>query len=231
MTHIPAMDSVCQLLVELQMAGHLDGVELPDWATGTSVEEVFNGVRYVKDAEWLDGVYEGYGPQESADRWLEEFLNGKDVPDIEDAARIVAESNGDDSDDEEADPKKLFAEYLDDIPKAAVARFNKRLEKENGFEASAIQNFQALGLAMAVSFMADDTEFKTAHAEFTFLNPESAGDPELAAMSKYYLIDNYERFLDGLDAVGIRRVTATKRIKVIGTKLNKAIKATAGAKT
>jgi hypothetical protein len=83
-THIPAIDAVCQLLVELQVGGHLDGVELPDWAHGTSVHEVFNAVRLIGDATWLEGFYEGYGPQESADRWLEEFLNGNVVPSIDD---------------------------------------------------------------------------------------------------------------------------------------------------
>jgi hypothetical protein len=240
MTHIPALDSVCQLLVELQVGGHLEGVELPGWAKGTSVDEAFQAVRYIRDAEWLEGVYEGYGPQESADRWLEEFLMGKEVPNVEDAERLTASSD-DDGDDDEDDggdvgefdkrqTRKSIAEFLADIPKAAAARFKKRLEREEGFEGAAGQNLQALSLAMALSFAADEQEFEAAQTELTFLNPEVVGDPDLAAMSKYYLIDKYDFFLDSMGVEGAARTKAVKRIKALGTKLKKAMKATAGAK-
>ena len=70
------------------------------------MEEAFNAVRYIGDAEWLDGVYEGYGAQESADRWLEDFLIGTPVPDKEEAesnAGNASDGCGDESEEGEPD--------------------------------------------------------------------------------------------------------------------------------
>lgn len=225
MTHIPALDSVCQLLAELQLGGHLDGVELPGWAIGTSVEEVFKAVRYIDDAEWLDGVYDGYGPQESADRWLEAFLNGKEVPDIDDAKRLAA--GDEDAGGDEPSLRKSLDEFLSGLSKRAATHFSKRLEQEDGFEAAAINNLNAIGLALAASFGADDEQFASVEAEFTFLDPATASDPQLAQMSKHFLIENYEEFLDRMGADGAARARAVKRIKALAAKLKKAIKATA----
>lgn len=241
MTHIPALDSMCQLLAELQLGGHLNGVELPDWATGTSVEEVFNAVRHIGDAEWLDGVYDGYGPQQSADRWLEEFMNGKEVPDIDDAKRLSAGdarefdidaylANVEDCDEEEAQARKGIAEFLSSIPESDSHRFKQRLEQTAGFYTAAVHNINVLGMAMAASLAVDDEKFSSLNAQFTFLEPAAAGDPQLAQMSKHYLIDNYDSFLDAFEPEKATRAKAVKRIKALGAKLKKAIKATSAAK-
>lgn len=233
MTHIPAMDSVCQLLVELQLGGHLDGVELPGWATGTSVEEVFKAVRYIGDAEWLDGVHENLGPQESAELWLEHFLMGKEVPDIEEAEVIIrnSEASGDDASEHDApDLRKSVYEFLDNIPKDLATRFKSRFEHEEGFEAIAVQNMQAVGLALASCLGADDKQFSAVQAQFTFLNPESTGDQDLAVMTKYFLVDYSEEFLDGVDVGLATRIKGSKRVKTLAAKFNKAMKATAATK-
>ncbi|RQO58507.1 hypothetical protein DBR47_12415 [Paucibacter sp. KBW04] len=232
MTHIPAMDSVCQLLVELQLGGHLDGVELPGWAIGTSVDEAFKAVRYIGDAEWLEGVYEGHGPQESADRWLEEFLNGKEVLDTEDAGKITGNSgeSEDESEDDTAELQHAVSDFLDNIPKDLAARFKKRYEREDGFEAAAVQNMQAVGLALGCSLGADDEQFAAIETEFTFLNPESTGDPDLAVMTTYFLVDSSEAFLDGFDVDSATRAKAGERVKSLVATFKKAIGTTAGAK-
>lgn len=242
MTHIPALDSVCQLLAELQLGGHLNGIELPDWAIGTSVEEVFKAVSYIGDAEWLDGVYDGYGPQESADRWLEEFLNGNEVPDMDDAKRLAASdarefdidaylANDEGCDEEEAAARTSIVEFLAAIPESDSYRFKQRLEQTAGFYGAAVRNVNALGLAMAASWTVEDEEdFASLEPEFTFLEPTATSDPQLAQMSKHYVIDRYEMFLDGFEMEKARRTKAVKRIKALGAKLKKAIKATSASK-
>ena len=77
---VPAMNTVAQLLSYLQIQGHLVGVQVPDWATGgTSVEELMLALRGLGDAEWLQHVYPNLGPAEAADKWILDFLEGKEV--------------------------------------------------------------------------------------------------------------------------------------------------------
>lgn len=235
MTHIPAMDSVCQLLVELQVAGHLDGVELPGWVIGTSVDEAFKAVRYIGDAEWLDGVYEGLGPQESADLWLEHFLTGEEVPDMREAAAIVGNPNGDmdEDDDEEGEVDKVrdsIYQFIATLPRASAERFKKRFEQDEEFEAAARRNLQALSVAMASTFTVDEAHFPGLQSEFTFLDSSAISDPDLLKMSKFILVDNVEDFLNSIDLDDATLVMARKRIKTISAKFKKAQKDNAGTK-
>ena len=234
MTHIPPMDSVCQLLVELQVAGHLDGVELPGWATGTSVEEAFKAVRYIGDAEWLDGVYDGFGPQESADIWLENFLNGNEVPNMDDAAAMVGNPNADtdEDDEEEGEVDKVrdsIHQFLATLPRASAERFKKRFEEDEEFEAAARSNLTALSVAMASTFAADEAQFSEFQSKFTFLDPLAIRDPDLLNMSKFILIDNVEDFLNSIDLDDATLAMARKRIKAITAKFKKAQKTAAKA--
>lgn len=233
MRHISALESVSQLLVELQIGGHLDGFELPEWAKGTSVEEAFNAVRYIGDAEWLDGVYEGYGAQESADRWLEDFLIGTPVPDKEEAESNAGNASGgcgDESEEDEPDLRPSIYEFLDAIPKGLAARFKKRFEHEDGFDAAALQNLQAVGLAMGASFGADDRQWPTLQDQFTFLDPESAGDPDLAVMSKHFLVDHSDEYVKGMSVDNTTRARAVRRIMALAAQFERAVNATAGTK-
>lgn len=77
---VPPMRTVAELLSYLQIEGHLDGIEVPHWATGgTSVEELMLALRAVGDGEWLQEVYPTYGPAEAADKWILGFLSGEEV--------------------------------------------------------------------------------------------------------------------------------------------------------
>ena len=77
---IDPMDTVSQLLSYLQIEGHLDGIEVPDWATGgTSVEELMLALKAVGNGDWLQQVYPTHGPAEAADRWIQDFLSGGEV--------------------------------------------------------------------------------------------------------------------------------------------------------
>ena len=84
---------------------------------------------------------------------------------------------------------------------------------------------------MAASLTVDDEQdFASLEDQFTFLESAAAGDPQLVQMSKHYLIDNYEMFLDAFEAGKAARAKAAKRVKALGAKLKKATKATAAAK-
>jgi hypothetical protein len=104
---IDPMNTVAQLLSYLQIEGHLDGVEVPDWATGgTSVEELMLALRKVRDGEWLQPFYPRHGPAEAADKWIADFLSGKDVASPGDRPKIGAVSRTDLADSSE--PKKRW---------------------------------------------------------------------------------------------------------------------------
>lgn len=76
--------TIVQLLSALQIDGHLDLVELPDWAVGTSVSELFDAIRLIGDGEWLEQHYPDLGNYEAADDWIEKYMKGKEVPSPED---------------------------------------------------------------------------------------------------------------------------------------------------
>ena len=78
--HIASVESLIELLVGLQLDGSLSSAPTPDWARGTSVEEIYDALRLLGDGEWLAGFYQGCGSYESADRWLSDFFQGKEVP-------------------------------------------------------------------------------------------------------------------------------------------------------
>ena len=78
--HIPAKDSLVEMLVGLQLDQGIGSDLPPLWARGTSVEEIFSALHVLGDGEWLVGFYDGCGSYESADRWLSDFLQGQDVP-------------------------------------------------------------------------------------------------------------------------------------------------------
>lgn len=86
-THIPANESLIELLVGLQLDESSIGSQAPDWARGTSVEEIFGALQVLGDGEWLAGFYEGCGSYESADRWLNDFFHGREVPTPSDLRR------------------------------------------------------------------------------------------------------------------------------------------------
>lgn len=237
-TNIDAIDSASQLLVELQLGGHLDGFELPDWAKGTTVEEVVNALEYLGDAKWLDGVYPNLGIQESADKWLEDYLSGEEVVDEDDAEAIrnKASDGGGDTDPEndskdsggadEASLPRSLVEYLDSIPTGDAARFNKRFDQEESFRIAATENIRSLGLAIGACYNFDDAMFIRVQSDLTFMDTEAAGDQDLVVMSVFFLIDNYDTILNDLGAEGAQRARAIKRIKVLGANFKKAMAAT-----
>ena len=77
---IPARDSLIEMLVGLQLDEKLSLEPAPEWAAGTSVEEIFHALLILGDGAWLVGRYEGLGVYDSADRWLSDFFIGKAVP-------------------------------------------------------------------------------------------------------------------------------------------------------
>lgn len=86
--------TVTQLLVGLQLDGHLDEVTLPDWAIGTSVDELFKVVRLLGDGEWLRYVHPDKGVYEACDKWLSDFIEGSPVPTPSEAKQAAGADEG-----------------------------------------------------------------------------------------------------------------------------------------
>lgn len=84
---IPALESLVEFLVGLQLDEYLGSAPVPPWAQGTSVAETFKALRTLGDGEWLVGFYDGCGVYESADRWLTDFYLGREVPTPDDIRR------------------------------------------------------------------------------------------------------------------------------------------------
>lgn len=91
---IPAIQALVEMLVGLRLDEGLGSAAAPEWALGTSVEEIFHALRTLGDGAWLDGVYEGYGVYDSADRWLTDFFEGREVPTPESAPLKTPDSGG-----------------------------------------------------------------------------------------------------------------------------------------
>lgn len=78
---IDAMSTVAELLCLLQLEGHLDHVETPPWAEGSSVAELLEALRTLGDGCWLPANEDGERPNVSAaDRWVHRYLAGQPVP-------------------------------------------------------------------------------------------------------------------------------------------------------
>ena len=91
-TQVPASQSLVELLVGLTLDEGLTAAPAPDWARGTSVEEVFGALAVLGDGGWLNGHYQGRGIYESADQWLKDFFAGTEVPIPEDLSGQVGVS-------------------------------------------------------------------------------------------------------------------------------------------
>jgi hypothetical protein len=63
-THVPIRDSLIELLVGLQLDESLGSDAAPEWARGTSVEEIFQALRVVGDAQCSErqGDVRSHGP-------------------------------------------------------------------------------------------------------------------------------------------------------------------------
>jgi hypothetical protein len=221
-TKIPALRPALELLVALQVDGHLDGFETPSWATGTSVEELLDALRSLEDGEWLAGVYPGHGLFESADRWIGDFMDGNEVPT---KADVVDASNQDEDDDDEGRALGGLMEYLKHAPAELRARFEQRLEDPR-FRDLALRSFNSLGLAVASMVGASDEELEAMDGEFIFLQQASAQDKDLAAMSLSFMKDNFDAILASLDLEEVTAKRAKKIAKTMVARIEKSAKAT-----
>jgi hypothetical protein len=224
-TRIPALGSAAQLLVALQVDGHLDGFEVPDWATGTSVEELLNAVRSLEDGEWLEGVYPDHGLLESADRWLESFMNGEEVPTQEDAEAIRAKRDAPAEDGGalgNASIERALMTYAGKVPLARRAAFAKKLTKAK-FLDLARRCYFSLGLAVG-ALMVEETEaaIKAMEDKFTFLDPQCLKDPDLVAMMMTYLSDDFADTLDNFELSAAEIKRANKRAKAMVARIKAA---------
>lgn len=214
---IDPLGSVAELLVALHLDGHLDGASLPDWASGTSVEEVFDAVRSLGDGQWLGDVYRDCGQQEASDRWLTTFLRGEPVP-----TRADAEVLSDDVSTSDA-----VEEYIREALTGRDATAFRKALKTKAFKDSAEAVAYCLSETVAASFIIPDAAFKTLKSRQRLLEPEIAADARLAAMIESVLSRAPANIYVDMAAAGIPgdATRGAKRLKAISAAVKKGSKA------
>lgn len=70
----------------LQLDESLASGPRPEWADGTSVAEIFDVLEMLGDGAWLSSRWPDLGTYEAADRWLNDFFDGKNVPTPDDVS-------------------------------------------------------------------------------------------------------------------------------------------------
>ena len=107
----------------------------------------------------------------------------------------------------------------------ARSSFWERLD-DHSFRIAALENLHSLSMYFALAAVSDDKEYAEKQSQFLFMEPSALADKDLAVMSRYYILDNYEDAIAPLiEAFGSDRATVVKRIKAMGAKLKKAISA------
>lgn len=230
-THIEGHKSLIELVVALQLDGHLDKAALPGWAHGTSVEETFEAVRALGDGAWLESIYANHGQYEAADAWLAAFLDGEAVPVKADTAReranseIAASDGGDDADGAEESQRQLaraLEEYVKGLPPKSASIFRTKMA-DPAFLKLSLALVNSCGEALPSAYLLPDEDFAQAQKNFLFLKPASVKAPEHAELAKHYLVDNYETVFQTMAELPGDRIRALKRVKALGAKLGKAI--------
>jgi len=211
-TNIPPLHSMSELLVALQLDGRLDDVELPDWAPGTSVAEVFDAVRLLGDGEWVGEAYPDYGTTEACDHWLSEFLQGKSVPLPDDPSSASEE-----------EVSNLIDEYIANALTAKEATAFRKALKAVNFKSLAGETLVSISELTASAFVAGDVDFKKSKAKMPLLQPKMAVDPLLAAMAEF-MASKCDGIFEQFREAGIPGDAARgkKRMKGIASAVKKA---------
>lgn len=224
---IPSSFSMAELLSFLQVDGRLRDVAVPHWATDTSVEELLDALRLIGDGEWLVEMpeYSGHSPQDAADKWLRNFMEGRPVCHPDDsrhdsnaASTTAPVFAGMDEAESECSEASL-AEYVATLSPTARTRFTKRLETP-AFKSAALNQIMIMGKTLTLCALADERLFLAERD--TLVQPGDAIDKDLRAMSLYYLAPEnraamFQHFLEHGADLG----RAEKRAKEIHGKLKK----------
>lgn len=219
-TYAAAIDSLSELLVALQLDGHLDGASLPGWAIGTSVSEAFDALNMLGDGAWLDGVYEDLGEQESADRWFSDFLKGKAVPT---PADVASRQDEDDEANSSVSADSSLESYLVKRPLKQRASLQKRLQDAE-FKERALKLVKSAGEVMAGAYCVDDKEFEGLVKSAQCLASEYLADADLAEMARFHIVDARDTVLNILhEMFGGDLGRAIRRAEGLGSQLTKVI--------
>ena len=223
---IDPISSVAQLLSFLQLEGHLDHIEVPDWATGTSVEELMTALETLGNGEWLRGVHQGAGALEAADSWISDFLKGNQVvtpDDILDAAGVEPDESIElDIPGATEDSLDILSEYLRTLPASRKAPLIARLEDPDDLGDIGPKHVEGIAMSIGACGFADDAQFKA--FEPPFLTPSYAKDADLAAMSLHFLESRMDAFIGfGLHGAALER--ADNRAKALLNKVHELIRA------
>lgn len=212
---IPALYDAGQLLAHLQISGYLDNLDVPDWADGTSVEELINALKTLGEGEWLITPSNESAP-DLAGRWVCLYLDGARVPTPDETiagiepifARAAA------GDLEESIPSLLeYAHTLDENQKQA---FIKRSTSDAKFARAMLEHTDGLAMTNAACVALSRAKYEA--YEHRCLSPESLTDPDMLQMTLTVLTS--KRVFDEMAELGEKAVKQGKsRAKALATQV------------
>lgn len=169
---VEPLSAVVDLLVNLQLEGHLDGIELSAATPGSTLETLLNTVQSIGDGAWISIDTPDQSDDDAARGWLHDFLAGKNVP-VQSEESVAYNQWLD----------QIIKEYKNELGFPSVQTFEFRYSNDRDFR-SKVRNVSAtLGLAYGNCTDLTDEEFSKLRVnDFPFLSPETLSDPDLVKM-------------------------------------------------
>ena len=219
---IPAASSMIELLSYAQVEGHLCGVDVPHWATDTSVEELIEALRLIGDGTWLLDM-EDYGDisaQNAADKWLRDFMEGRPVRHPDDPRPQAAGAPTSQADDGgNPDAAVSLAEYLEQLSPEARKRWEKRLASAN-FASAAHGCIESMAELLATCGVAEEAAFLEYRSPL--LHSGQPIDKDLRALASHLLSpENRALLFETIRPYGCDLGRAEKRVRAILVQLKK----------
>ena len=216
----------------MQMEGHLRGVDVPHWATDTSVEELLEALRLIGDGAWLldMGNYGDISAQDAADKWLRDFMEGRPVCHPDDLRRHAADAPTSEADDgENQNAAVSLAEYLEQLNPAERKRWEKRLASGN-FVSAAHACIESMAELLATCGVAEEAAFLEYRSPL--LHSGQPIDQDLRALASHLLSpENRALLFETIRPYGCDLGRAEKRVRAFLVQLKKLPPASAQAKS
>lgn len=211
-----------ELLSYMQVEGHLSGVEVPHWATDTSVEELLEALRLIGNGAWLldMGNYGDISAQDAADTWLRDFMEGRPVCHPDDPRRHAAGAQTSQAEDGGSpDAAVSLAEYVEQLSPATRRRWEKRLASAN-FVSAAHACIESMAELLATCGVADEAAFL--EYKSPLLHSGQPIDKDLRALASHLLSpENRALLFETIRPYGCDLGRAEKRVRAILIQLKK----------
>jgi hypothetical protein len=218
---VDAAYNAVELLALLQLKGHLDGIEMSSWQSGTSLAELFDALAELGDGAWLEGRFPG-APQERATRWLQAFLSGDEVPARIDPAPIAKTEDdpGDRHEAKRSDARETLLEYTRFLPADSRQALAMRLDTDRAFYESCLSLMGEFGEIFAWCAAMPERDFGNYRPSLS----ASLADQDVAQMARFFLVENAEGFAAIFDphSAGYRDQTVERAASVFETMLRAA---------